>query len=67
MEPMVMDDIGDVYGMFYAMTGEGFSYEELNKYANFIKRELLILDGVKRVEIFGNQPPCIDIEISKEK
>ena len=64
---MVLDDIGDVYGIFYAMTGDGYSYEELNRYANFIKREMLMLEGVKRVDIFGNQPSCINIELLPEK
>lgn len=32
--PVVADDYGDVYGMFYAITGDGFSYEELNDYAS---------------------------------
>src|SRR6056297_471937 len=31
--PMVYDDFGDVYGMFYAMTGDGYSYKEMNKTA----------------------------------
>lgn len=67
MEPMVIDDFGDVYGIFYGMTGDGYSYDEMNKYANYIKREMLMLEGVKRVEIFGNQPSNIDIELSPEK
>ena len=64
---MVLDDIGDVYGIFYAMTGNDYSYEELNRYATYIKREMLMLDGVKKVEIFGNQSSCINIELLPEK
>ena len=66
-KPMIIDDFADVYGMFYAITGDGFSYDELEKYANQIKREILLVDGVKRVNIFGSQPTNIDIELSAEK
>jgi len=66
-KPMIIDDFADVYGMFYAITGDGFSYDELEKYANQIKREILLVDGVKRVNIFGTQPTNIDIELSAEK
>ncbi|MDD4108675.1 MAG: efflux RND transporter permease subunit, partial [Prolixibacteraceae bacterium] len=45
-KPLVFDDFGDVYGMFYAMTGEGFSYREMSKMAQFIKREMLAVKGV---------------------
>ena len=65
--PMVIDDFSDVYGMFYAITGDGFSYDDLEKYANQIKREILLVDGVKRVNIFGSQPTNVDIELSAEK
>ncbi|MDD4755732.1 MAG: efflux RND transporter permease subunit, partial [Prolixibacteraceae bacterium] len=51
--PVVYDDFGDVYGMFYAMTGDGFSYRDMSKMAHFIKREMLALKGVARVEIYG--------------
>ncbi|MDR3327539.1 MAG: efflux RND transporter permease subunit [Prevotellaceae bacterium] len=66
-KPMVIDDFSDVFGMFYAITGDGFSCEELNKYANQIKKEVLLIDGVKRVHIVGNQPYNIDIELSAQK
>ena len=63
-DPLVIDDFGDVYGMFYAMTGDGFSYKEMNKMAEFIKREMLAVEGVSKVEIFGEQNPMADVVIS---
>ncbi len=65
--PMVFDDFGDVYGMFYAMTGNGFSYKEMNKMAHYVKREMLALDGVARVEIYGAQDPVTEIVFSPSK
>jgi multidrug efflux pump subunit AcrB len=66
-EPMVVDDFGDVYGIFLALSGDGYSGEELQDYARFMKRELLLVDGVKRINLFGEQQTCINIELSQEK
>src|SRR5215467_5710262 len=46
---LVIDDFGDVYGVFLAITGEGFSYPELRRYAEFLRRELSLVDNVKQV------------------
>lgn len=67
MNPMVMDDFGDVYGIFYALTGDGYSYDDLSKYSNYIKREMLMLDGIKRVELVGNQIKEVSIQLSQKK
>lgn len=64
--PMVIDDFADVYGMFYAMTADGYSYEEMKKYAEYVKQELLEVDGVKRVAIFGAPEPVADIILPAE-
>ncbi|SHI32442.1 Multidrug efflux pump subunit AcrB [Tangfeifania diversioriginum] len=65
--PMVYDDFGDVYGMFYAMTGDGYSYKEMSKMARFIRRELLAVDGVARVETYGVQEPVTEIVFTPSK
>ena len=65
--PVVKDDFGDVYGMFYAMTSDGIGDEEMVEYANLIKRELQDLPGVRRVDIYGDRKPCINIEIIQDK
>lgn len=64
---VVMDDFGDVYGMFYAMTSDGIGDEELLDYAQLVKRELQEIEGVRRVEIYGDRKPCIDIEIIQDR
>lgn len=65
--PIVIDDMMDVYGIFYAFTGEGYSYPELYKYAKLIRRELLGVKGVKRILITSNRDEVIQITLSKEK
>ena len=64
---MVFDDFGDVSGMFYAMTSDGLSYSEMTRYANMVKREIENIEGVNRVIIYGEQQPCINVEIRKDK
>ncbi len=66
-DPIVLDDFGDVYGIFVSVSGDGYSYEELNNYVEYIKREILMVDNIKRVEIFGQQTETIDISFSSEK
>jgi len=66
-DPIVIDDMMDVYGIFYAFTGEGYSYPELYKYTKLIRRELLGVKGVKRILITGNRDEIIQITLSKEK
>lgn len=65
--PIVIDDMMDVYGIFYALTGEGYTYPEMEKYAKLIRRELLKVKGVKRINIVGVRDEVINITLSKEK
>jgi multidrug efflux pump subunit AcrB len=66
--PMVIDDIGDVYGLFYAMVAdEGFSYTEMDNYADFVERSMLEVDGVRKVSVYGSQKPEIFVSLSAEK
>ena len=65
--PMVRDDFGDVYGMFYALTGDGLTDREMSDYAELVKRNVADIDGVARVEIYGQRQECIYIEMHQDK
>lgn len=65
--PVVVDDMLDVYGVFYGLTADGYDYPEMYKYAKMIRRELLGVEGVKRVILGGNRDEVINIVLSKEK
>lgn len=65
--PVVVDDMMDVYGIFYALTADGYDYPEMYKYARYLRRELLDVKGVKRINIIGNRDEVIDIVLSKEQ
>lgn len=64
---MVIDDFGDVYGIFLAITGDGYSSAELRRYAEFLRRELLLVQGVKAVELFAPQEEVVYLEISRQR
>jgi multidrug efflux pump subunit AcrB len=65
--PIVNDDFGDVYGVYYALNGKGYTYAELKKVAEMLKRELLTVTDVKKIVLFGEQTEAIYVEISKSK
>src|SRR5262245_63174796 len=64
---MVVDDFGDVYGVFLAISGDGYSMAELRRYAEFLRRELLLVQDVKKVELFAPQQEVVFLEISRQR
>ena len=65
--PMVVDDMMDVYGIFYGLRGQGYSISELEDYAKLIRRELLTVEGVKRVNVVGGRSEVVNITLSRDK
>ncbi|MCP4817871.1 MAG: efflux RND transporter permease subunit [Shimia sp.] len=61
-QPYVNDSFGDVFGMFYAVTAEGFSDAEKHQLATYLRRELRTVDGVADVEVKGLPEEAIYIE-----
>lgn len=66
-EPKVGDDYGDVYGFLLAVYSDGYSDAQLEDYADDIKRELSLVKGVARVELWGVQKRCIYVESSESR
>lgn len=64
---MVLDNFGDVFGIFLAITGEGYSQAELRRYAEFLRRELLLVQDVKSIELFAAQDEVVFLEISRQR
>ncbi len=62
---VVFDDFGDVFGLFYALTGEGYTYRELKDYADILKEQLLLVPGVRKITIDGDQKEVAYLEISR--
>ena len=65
--PYFNDRFDDVFGCVYALTGDGYSYEEMRQRAETIRRTLLGVPSVKKVDLLGVQPEKIYIEIAAEK
>ncbi|MGI9536019.1 MAG: efflux RND transporter permease subunit, partial [Desulfocapsaceae bacterium] len=64
--PIVNDDFGDLYGLYYFITGEDYSAADLRTYAKQLKREILQVPGVAKVQLLGEQQEAIFVEISAE-
>ncbi len=59
----VYDDYGDVYGIYLALTGDGFTNAELRRYADYLQREILLVKDVSRIQLFGVQTETVTIDI----
>lgn len=64
LNSQVFDDYGDVYALYFAVVGEGFSLPELYEYAKDLQRELVTVDGVSKVILNGVQDEVIYVEYS---
>jgi multidrug efflux pump subunit AcrB len=64
-EISVVDDFGDVFGLYYALSAEqGFTVEEVNTYVNHITTQLYAIRGVEKVQISGLPSEEVNIWIS---
>ena len=65
--PYINDEFGEVYGNIYALSGQGFSYADLERYADRVRQDLLRVPEVAKVDLFGVQDQRIYIELSNTK
>ncbi len=65
--PVINDRFDDVYGSIYAVTGEGFSYEEKRKYAEALRQRMLRIEDVQKVELLGVQEQTLYVEMDQNK
>lgn len=61
-EPFVNDSFGDVFGIYFAVTADGFSDAELHNMATFLRREILAVPGVADVDVSGLPEEAIFVE-----
>ena len=64
-KPEVHDDYGLVYGLLLAITGDGYSYEQLERYAKDLRKELSTVKGVSRVDFWGLREKVIHLDTSQ--
>ncbi|HCM0975791.1 TPA: multidrug efflux RND transporter permease subunit VmeV [Vibrio parahaemolyticus] len=63
----IIDDFGDVYGVMLMLTGDDYDYIELKRYADHLRREIELVDGVGKVDIAGDQQEMLFVEISLDR
>jgi len=64
LPPLVNDDFGDIFGLLFAVIGDGYSYRELSDYVDYLRRELVLVEGVGKVSVAGKQQEQVFVEIS---
>ena len=64
---LINNDYGEVYGQYYSLVGDGYTMKELYDYADFLKKNLVLVDGVASVKILGEQTEAIYIELSASR
>ncbi len=65
--PVVQDDFGDVFGVFFALHGKGYTLKELYEYAKLLRRELLLCENVAKIDLLGYDSEAIYLEMSRAK
>nr|WP_297354654.1 efflux RND transporter permease subunit [uncultured Caldimonas sp.] len=65
--PFFNDEFGDVFGSIYALSADGFSYEELRQHADRVRQRLLKVPDVAKVEFFGVQDEKLFVEVSQRR
>ena len=65
--PFFNDEFGDVYGSIYALSADGFTYQELKDQADRVRQRLLKVKDVNKVAVFGAQDEKLFVEISQKR
>jgi multidrug efflux pump subunit AcrB len=64
---IVVDDFGDVYGVFLAVYGEGYSYAELWEFVKLLQRELLLVQDVAKIGVYANRTEAVYVELDRDR
>ena len=64
----VSDDFGDVFGIYYGLAaGEGYSYANILNVAQEIQTQLVTVDGIKSIQLFGTQTEVVNVYFSSAR
>ncbi len=64
---VVVDDYGDVYGIFVAIYGDGYSYAEIKDVVDMLRRELLLVRDVGKIDTFGERVESVYVELNRDR
>ena len=65
--PLVIDDYGDVYGIFVAVYGDGYSYAEIKDVVDMLRKELLLVENVGKIDTFGERTEAVYVEPRRDQ
>jgi multidrug efflux pump subunit AcrB len=66
-DPIVADSFADVYGIYLTLSGEGYSWRDLWDTADYLKKQLILVPGVRKIVIDGEQQEVAYLEISRAR
>ncbi|MBY5944304.1 efflux RND transporter permease subunit [Photobacterium rosenbergii] len=64
---IVQDEFSEVYGMLFAVTGDGVEPSELRLYAKELQRRLKAVEGIKKIELHGVRNQVVNIDLPDER
>ncbi len=64
---LVIDDYGDVFGVFVAVFGEEYEYAELKRFTDLLRKEFLLVQDVAKIESFGERVEAIFVELQRDR
>ena len=64
---IIVDDYGDVFGVFIAIYGNEYSYAELKDVVDMLRRELLLVEDVAKINTFGERREAVYIELDRDR
>ena len=65
--PVVDDELGDVFGTVVTLTADGFSYAELEQFADQVREVFLRIDDVSRVDVQGTQEERVFVDFDNAR
>jgi len=65
--PRVNDDFGYVFGFLMAVTGDGYTYAQLKEHVDNLRKELSLVDGIARIDLWGAQDERIYMDVSQTR
>jgi multidrug efflux pump subunit AcrB len=65
MDPVISDDVGDVFGFQLAVVGDGFTPAQVEEYAKVLRKELGVVEGVARADLWGVQQRVVYLDVSE--
>jgi len=64
---LVIDDYGDVFGIFLAVYGDGYSYAEVKDVVDLLRRELLLVKDVGKIDTYGARTEAVYVELNRDR